>query len=191
MLILRDVINALYLFIGQILNKMLKVRRSQKTTISITLRYDSHWRKREGFLILNKRSVIEDRVVINTFYGDVSLGEGSSIGINSILIGPITIGDNSMIAQNCFVSGENHNFQDITIPFKKQGFAVSPVNIGSNVWLGANCVVLPGVTIGSNVVIGGGSVVTKNIPDNVMAVGNPAKVFKKYSDAAGAWETNA
>jgi maltose O-acetyltransferase len=55
----------------------------------------------------------------------------------------------------------------------------SPVTIGNNVWLGGGVIVCPGVTIGSNVTIGAGSVVTKNIPDNVVAVGNPCRVIKK------------
>ncbi len=54
-----------------------------------------------------------------------------------------------------------------------------PVTIGKNVWIGGNCVVLPGVTIGDNVVVAAGSVVTKNVPDNVMVAGNPVKIIKK------------
>ncbi len=57
-----------------------------------------------------------------------------------------------------------------------------PVTIGRNCWLGANVVVLPGVTIGDNVVVGAGSVVTKDLPDNVVAVGNPCKVLRPVSD---------
>ena len=53
-----------------------------------------------------------------------------------------------------------------------------PVTIGDNVWFGGNCVVLPGVTIGNNVVVGAGSVVTKNVPDNAVIAGNPAKILK-------------
>ncbi len=53
-----------------------------------------------------------------------------------------------------------------------------PITVGDNVWIGGNAVILPGVTIGRNSVIGAGSVVTKDIPDNVVAVGNPCKVIK-------------
>ena len=56
-----------------------------------------------------------------------------------------------------------------------------PVHIGKNCWLGAGAIVLPGVTIGDNTVIGAGSVVTKDIPDNVVAVGNPCKVLRPIS----------
>ena len=57
-----------------------------------------------------------------------------------------------------------------------------PVSIGDNVWIGGSCVVLPGVKIGNNVVIGAGSVVTKDIPDNVCAAGNPCKVIREITD---------
>ena len=58
-----------------------------------------------------------------------------------------------------------------------------PITIGNNVWFGGNVVVLPGVTIGDNVVIGAGSVVTKDIPSNVVAVGNPCKVLREITEA--------
>ncbi|MEG1551379.1 MAG: DapH/DapD/GlmU-related protein, partial [Oscillospiraceae bacterium] len=57
-----------------------------------------------------------------------------------------------------------------------------PVHIGNNVWIGAGAIILPGVNIGDNSVIGAGSVVTKDIPENVVAVGNPCKVLRKISE---------
>lgn len=57
-----------------------------------------------------------------------------------------------------------------------------PVTVGDNVWIGGNTVILPGVTIGNNVVIGAGSVVSKDIPDNMIAVGNPCKVIREITD---------
>ncbi|WP_349361878.1 DapH/DapD/GlmU-related protein [Paenibacillus sp. RC343] len=57
-----------------------------------------------------------------------------------------------------------------------------PITIGNSVWIGANTVITPGVNIGNNVVIGAGSIVTKDIPDNVVAVGNPCKVLREITD---------
>ena len=57
-----------------------------------------------------------------------------------------------------------------------------PITIGNNVWIGGNTVINPGVTIGNNVVIGSGSVVTKDIPDNVIAVGNPCRVLREITE---------
>lgn len=57
-----------------------------------------------------------------------------------------------------------------------------PMNIGNNVWIGGGCIILPGVTIGDNTTIGAGSVVTKSIPANVLAVGNPCRILKQIED---------
>lgn len=59
--------------------------------------------------------------------------------------------------------------------------STKPVKIGDNVWVGGNSVIFPGITIGNNVTIGAGSVVTKNIPDNVLAFGNPCRVIKEIT----------
>lgn len=93
----------------------------------------------------------------------------------------ITIGKNTKIAAFCFITDFNHEFRDREKPLKDQGYATKPVIIGENVWIGTHVVVLPGVTIGSGSVIGAGSVVTKNIPENAVAVGNPARVIRKAS----------
>ena len=63
----------------------------------------------------------------------------------------------------------------------------APVHIGKNCWLGAGVIVLPGITIGDDTVVGAGSVVTKDIPSFSVAVGNPARVIKRYDDALGVW----
>lgn len=85
----------------------------------------------------------------------------------------IIIGDNVQFAPGVQLISANHNFEDFDIPEYSP-----PLKIGSNVWLGANVVVLPGVEIGNNVVIGAGSIVTKSIPSDSIAVGNPCKVIK-------------
>ena len=66
---------------------------------------------------------------------------------------------------------------------REQGYQYNaPIRIGRNCWLGANVSVMPGVTIGDNVVIGAGSVVTKDLPSNVIAVGNPCKILREVND---------
>jgi acetyltransferase-like isoleucine patch superfamily enzyme len=87
----------------------------------------------------------------------------------------IRLGSNTMLAGNCYISDSDwHGLYNRIRPFR----CSSPVFIGENVWLGYNSTVLKGVTIGDNTVIGAGSVVTKNIPANVVAAGNPARVIK-------------
>ena len=133
------------------------------------------------------RSLIERSAVVNTWHGDVILEKGATIGIGSIVIGPVVFGENSGCGQNCFITSESHLYQDFSVSFRIQGFKVNEVVVEEEVYIGSNCVILPGVRIGRNSVIGAGSVVTKNIPAFSVAVGNPARVIKHYDTAAQTW----
>lgn len=91
----------------------------------------------------------------------------------------VRFGDNVFIAPNCGFYTAGH---PIDIPQRNEGLEYAkPITVGNNVWIGAHVVVLPGVTIGDNTTIGAGSVVTKDIPANVVAVGNPCQIIKKLS----------
>ncbi|WP_295893929.1 sugar O-acetyltransferase [uncultured Vibrio sp.] len=92
----------------------------------------------------------------------------------------IFIGDYVMIGPNVTIATAGHPI-DPDLRRKVAQFNI-PITIGNNVWIGANSVVLPGVTIGENTVIGAGSVVTKDIPENVVAVGNPCRVLRDIND---------
>ncbi|MGR5557116.1 sugar O-acetyltransferase [Vibrio fortis] len=92
----------------------------------------------------------------------------------------IFIGDNVMIAPNVTIAAGTHPINP-ELRLKAAQFNV-PVRICNNVWLGAHTVVLPGVTIGENSVIGAGSIVTKDIPANVVAVGNPCRVLREINE---------
>jgi len=74
------------------------------------------------------------------------------------------------------------------LPPRAQKVVTKQIVIKDSVWIGANCVVTAGVTIGKHAIIGAGSVVTKNIPDYSVAVGNPARVIKKYNFTTNSWE---
>jgi acetyltransferase-like isoleucine patch superfamily enzyme len=137
---------------------------------------------------LGNYSTVEDFCTVNNGVGDVSIGERSIIGIGNVIIGPVDIGNNVMLAQNIVVSGLNHGYEDISAPPKDQKVNTKPIQIKDNVWIGANCVITAGVTIGKHSVIGAGSVVTKDIPDYCVAVGNPARVIKKYNFQSQVWE---
>lgn len=92
----------------------------------------------------------------------------------------IYIGDYTMIGPNVTIATGSHPILPI---LRESGLQFNlPVHIGKNVWLGAGTVIVPGVTIGDNTVIGAGSVVTKDIPANVVAVGNPCRVLREISD---------
>lgn len=88
--------------------------------------------------------------------------------------GGITIGDYSLIGHNVVLATLNHNLN----PEKRGNLIPSPIKIGKRVWIGSNATVLPGITIGDNAVIGAGSVVTKDVPENTVVAGVPARIKK-------------
>lgn len=137
---------------------------------------------------LGKRSIIEDLTTINNGVGDVVIGDDSIIGIGSVLIGPVTIGNHVMLAQNIVVSGLNHGYENPDVPPSLQKEVTKPIVISDGAWIGANSVVTAGVSIGKHSVVGAGSVVTRDIPDYCVAVGNPARVVKQYSFEERTWK---
>ena len=117
-------------------------------------------------------------------YGGAHAHFGSFIYANFNLTlvddGDIYIGDHVMIGPNVVIATASH---PIDPELRRQGLQYNqPVRIGENAWIGAGVVVLPGVTIGKNAVIGAGSIVTKDIPDNCVAVGNPCRVLRAVSE---------
>ncbi len=92
----------------------------------------------------------------------------------------IYVGDHTMIGPNVVLATAGH---PISPELREKGYQYNmPIHIGRNCWLGAGVIILPGITIGDNSVIGAGSVVTKDIPENVVAVGNPCKILRKISE---------
>jgi len=137
--------------------------------------------------VLGERSVIEDFSTVNNGVGDVIVGDKTIIGLGNVIIGPVKIGDNVMLAQNIVISGLNHGYENVEIPPALQKVTTGAITISDDVWIGANTVVTAGVTIGKHAVIGGGSVVTKDIPEFSVAVGNPARVIKRFNFENKQW----
>ena len=128
---------------------------------------------------LGRRSVVESYCCINNAVGDVVIGDNTRIGIHCTVIGPVTIGSHVNLAQGITVTALNHNFSDPSLRIDEQGVSTKAVVIGDDVWIGANAVILPGVTIGSHVVVAAGAVVTKDVPANTLVCGVPAKIIKQ------------
>ncbi len=128
---------------------------------------------------LGRKSVIESYSCINNAVGDVTIGDYTRIGIHCTVIGPVSIGNHVNLAQGITVTALNHNFADTNRRIDEQGINTKPVVIGDDVWIGANAVILPGVTIGRHVVVAAGAVVTKDVPENCLVAGVPAKVIKE------------
>jgi acetyltransferase-like isoleucine patch superfamily enzyme len=127
---------------------------------------------------LGRQSVVESYCCINNAVGDVTIGDNTRIGIHSTIIGPVCIGHHVNLAQGIVVTALNHQFGNTALRVDQQGISTKPVVIGDDVWIGANSVILPGVTIGSHCVVAAGAVVTKDVPSNTVVGGIPAKVLK-------------
>ena len=128
---------------------------------------------------LGDYSVIESFACINNAVGDVIIGDHTRIGLHNTIIGPVEIGNNVNLAQGITVTALNHNFSDTNKRIDEQGVSTNPVTIEDDVWIGANAVILPGVTIGEHCVVAAGAVVTKDVPPHSLVAGVPAKVIKK------------
>ena len=117
-------------------------------------------------------------------YGyNIEIGENFYANHGLIILDPgkVTFGNNVFIGPNCGFYTPQH---PIDSESRIQGFEYAfPIKVGNNVWFGGNVVVLPGVTIGDNSIIGAGSIVTKNIPTNVIAAGNPCKIIREITEA--------
>lgn len=114
-------------------------------------------------------------------YGtNVTLGENTYINMNCSFIddGKITVGKAVLVGPNTVIATVGHPIK----PDMRKYMYTDSVVIGDNCWIGANVTICPGTSIGENTVIGAGSVVTKNIPANVVAVGNPCKVLRKIDE---------
>ena len=128
---------------------------------------------------LGDYSVIESFACINNAVGDVVIGDHTRIGLHNTIIGPVDIGNHVNLAQGITVTALNHNFSDTNKRIDEQGVSTNPVTIEDDVWVGANAVILPGVTIGEHCVVAAGAVVTKDVPPHSLVAGVPAKVIKK------------
>lgn len=128
----------------------------------------------------------EHFLIEQPFYCDygynICIGENFYANVNCVILdgAQVIFGDNVFIAPNCgfYTAGHPLDVQQRNIGLEY----AYPIRVGNNVWIGAGVTVLPGVTIGNNCVIGAGSVVTKDIPDGVLAVGNPCRIIRKIAE---------
>ncbi|MFC2102695.1 acyltransferase [Bacteroidota bacterium] len=136
---------------------------------------------------LGAHSTIEDFTKINNLSGDVIIGENTRIGISNVIMGPVTIGNDVMIAQHVVIVGVNYGYEDITTSPAYQDTKKGLITVSDDVWIGANSVVLPGVTIGKHSVVAAGSIVRQDVPAYSVVSGNPARVIKQYNVEAKSW----
>ncbi|MBE6636929.1 MAG: sugar O-acetyltransferase [Ruminococcaceae bacterium] len=133
-----------------------------------------------------------------SFGGNIHVGKNFFSNCNCVLMdyAPITIGDNVLLAPNVTITTVNHSLdpdqrrvfdtKDSFHPGKKGNWEIiAPVTIGDDVWIGTGAIILPGITIGSGSIIGAGSVVTHDIPPNVLAFGVPCRVAREITNQNG------
>lgn len=169
----------------------------------VTLRYSNHLLAGKDLIIeeyaevncLSTRNItLGDRVTIgrnaiirpsNSYGGPI--GEGLRIGNNSNIgaynyvgcSGYIDIGNDVMLGPRVGLYAENHNFADTNIPIKDQGVTKKFIKIEDDCWIGANAIIVAGVTIGRGSVVAAGSVVTKDVPPYSVVAGSPSRIIKK------------
>lgn len=137
---------------------------------------------KEMFAEIGEGCYIEPPLHANWGGHHAHFGRGVYANFNLTLVDDthIYVGDYTMIGPNVTMATAGH---PILPELREQGYQYNaPIHIGKNCWLGAGVIILPGVTIGDNVVVGAGSIVTKDLPDNVIAVGNPCKVLREVNE---------
>ncbi|MBE7173864.1 MAG: acyltransferase [Williamsia sp.] len=137
---------------------------------------------------IGHHSTIEDFSFLNNAMGAVKIGNHVFIGASNVIIGPVTLHDHIMTAQNVIISGLNHGISSVSIAYRYQPCTVAEITIGEGCWIGANVVITAGVQIGAFSIIAAGSVVTKDVPSYSMAGGNPARLLKQFNHNTGQWE---
>jgi len=136
----------------------------------------------EMFAEIGENCYIETPLHANWGGRHVHFGRNIYVNFNLTLVDDthIYVGDYCQIGPNVVLATAGH---PIDPELRKAGYQYNaPVRIGRNCWLGAGVIVVPGVTIGDNVVVGAGSVVTRDLPDNVIAVGSPCKILREVDD---------
>lgn len=129
-----------------------------------------------------------DRIKNQIFKPNIIIGNDVSINydVHIACISRVEIGDGSLLASKVFITDHYHgdtSYESLVIPPSKRALtSKGPVIIGSNVWIGENVAIMPGVRIGNNSVIGANAVVTNDIPSYSVAVGVPAKVIREYRE---------
>lgn len=166
---------------SDVLNKFFELSEvARKITMELNTKYHTQEEIRSLFSQLISKKVDDSFRMFPPFYTEcgINISVGKNVFINACCKfqdqAGIEIGDNVLIGHGVIIATLNHDFA----PSRRISMLAKKVIIGSNVWIGSGSVILPGITIGNGAIVGAGSVVTKNVPDNVVVAGNPARFIK-------------
>lgn len=160
------------------------VEHNEKLLSNLNYSYHDHSEKLELISSITQQQVSSTNDINTPFHTDfgphIFLGKNTFINRDCLFVdlGGITIDDEVLIGPRVSLITVNHDEQ----PSKRRNLICSPIHIKQNAWIGANATVLPGVTIGANAIIAANAVVTKNVPDNSVVAGVPAKVIRKLKE---------
>lgn len=122
--------------------------------------------------------IVKQQAYIGSGVG-LSIGNRSQLGHNARIGQYVTIKDDVIMGPDIVIMANSHAFDDLNIPINQQGsLPIRPVIIGNNVWIGTRAIILPGIHVGDGAIIGAGAIVTKDIPENAIVAGNPAKIIR-------------
>jgi acetyltransferase-like isoleucine patch superfamily enzyme len=135
---------------------------------------------KKGQLHVSENCTLSTGCILNCYGGSIKINYNTFLGEYVIIYGHggVEVGANTLIAMHTCIVSSNHDIPKQNELIRSKQDILLPVKIGDDVWIGAGCKILGGVSIGNGCVIGAGSVVTKNIPDHAIAVGNPARVIR-------------
>ncbi|MFZ5906246.1 MAG: CatB-related O-acetyltransferase [Nitrospirota bacterium] len=129
-------------------------------------------------------------ILIGHEYNSISIGYATTVGFNCIIMGNVSIGRYCQLGSRISIHSNDHPLNKATLYVNRQllnglageGCPICPVTIGHDVWIGDNAVILKGVKIGNGAVVGAGAIVTRDVPDYTIVVGNPARPLRKRFD---------
>jgi acetyltransferase-like isoleucine patch superfamily enzyme len=159
--------------------------RTFRTRVRLGIR---RWRLRRRGVVIHNNAVVlpsvefRGRAIIEPYSrmsGDprIVVGDDFYLNVFCVLLGDIEFGDHVQIGPHTVMWGRDHGME-LGTPMRQQPHRKAPIRVGEDVWIGASCVILKGVTIGSGAVVGAGSVVTQDVPERAIVAGNPARVIK-------------
>ena len=140
---------------------------------------------KKGTIEIGEKTEILTGCCLMTYGGSIKIGNNCSINPYTLIYGHglgTVIGDNVLIAGHCVVIPTNHVFKDLEKPINQQGLSSKGICIESNVWIGAGCQILDGVTIGTGAIVAAGSVVNKSVAPFTIVGGVPAKLIKNRTN---------